>query len=374
MGYTAGWITVPGKGKRWRTAEGEYLMQRPAGSQPGILQAIDRALGGWLPGGGTGNPLSTPARRAVQALGDPTNAALRNAPVSQPKPAARPYQRIPGATPNTPAVDAKGNLTEAGRAVLSQLGINPSIVTNIRQTNPLAIAASALIPEYRNRAHANPIENEIFMPNSPSNRLAVLAHEAAHLDRSRSPAPLEGILGRVPTGIALGLRDATGGDFSPVAGLLAPLRIAGGFLTAKSDAREEDYAEAFTREAMQGMTGTPINAGGQTITPGTPSRYSRDLYKMGMAGVREGLIDLLVPAPAKKTARDLLINAAEKPSTPVGPPAPSFNARQLAIGPKLLEAEYNLLMEQQKNPNSPSTAQLARVVAQLRKDMTEAGR
>lgn len=66
MGYTAGWITVPGKGKRWRTAEGEYLMQRPAGSQPGILQAIDRALGGWLPGGGVASPLTRARQEGEQ--------------------------------------------------------------------------------------------------------------------------------------------------------------------------------------------------------------------------------------------------------------------------------------------------------------------
>lgn len=61
----AGWITVPGKGRRWRTAQGEYLMQRPAGGAPGVMGAIrdawkgaDRALGGWLPGGGTPNALT----------------------------------------------------------------------------------------------------------------------------------------------------------------------------------------------------------------------------------------------------------------------------------------------------------------------------
>lgn len=58
--YTPGWITVPGKGRRWRTAEGEYMMQRPAGDAiMGALQGAwnraDQALGGWLPGGGNPN-------------------------------------------------------------------------------------------------------------------------------------------------------------------------------------------------------------------------------------------------------------------------------------------------------------------------------
>lgn len=63
--YTAGWITVPGKGKRWRTADGEYLTQRPAGGAPGVFNAItgawkaaDKGLGGWLPGGGTPSPIT----------------------------------------------------------------------------------------------------------------------------------------------------------------------------------------------------------------------------------------------------------------------------------------------------------------------------
>ena len=72
--YTAGWITVPGKGKRWRTAEGEYLMQRPAGGAEGVFGAIknayagaDRVLGGWLPGGGVASPLT----QYVQGRPDP---------------------------------------------------------------------------------------------------------------------------------------------------------------------------------------------------------------------------------------------------------------------------------------------------------------
>ena len=72
--YTAGWITVPGRGKRWRTAEGEYLTQRPAGSAPGVLDEIkgswnkaDAALGGWLPGGGVANPASGAVRAVSKA-------------------------------------------------------------------------------------------------------------------------------------------------------------------------------------------------------------------------------------------------------------------------------------------------------------------
>jgi len=34
----------------------------------GLYQQADKALGGWLPGGGTGNPLSNPVRQATQAI------------------------------------------------------------------------------------------------------------------------------------------------------------------------------------------------------------------------------------------------------------------------------------------------------------------
>lgn len=74
MSYTPGWITVPGKGRRWRTAEGNYMMQRPAGSAPGVFGALqsawskaDKNLGGWLPGGGTANPASKAVKTVSKA-------------------------------------------------------------------------------------------------------------------------------------------------------------------------------------------------------------------------------------------------------------------------------------------------------------------
>ena len=72
--YAPGWITVPGKGRRWRTSDGTYMNQRPAGSAPGVMDALkgawgqaDRALGGWLPGGGVANPASNVVRGVSQA-------------------------------------------------------------------------------------------------------------------------------------------------------------------------------------------------------------------------------------------------------------------------------------------------------------------
>lgn len=93
--YTAGWITVPGKGKRWRTADGEYLMQRPAGGVPGIgdalsgaVQGVGRFLSrgygqvdksifkGALPGGASISSSIAPTVRAVSR--SPVYAAVRD--------------------------------------------------------------------------------------------------------------------------------------------------------------------------------------------------------------------------------------------------------------------------------------------------------
>lgn len=71
-----GWITVPGKGRRWWTGS-EYKMERPAPPQMaggGLIEGLgrlyrqaDRAMGGVLPGGGTGNVASPLVRRAASA-------------------------------------------------------------------------------------------------------------------------------------------------------------------------------------------------------------------------------------------------------------------------------------------------------------------
>lgn len=50
--YSEGWITVPGKGRRWRTSAGEYMMQRPAATPffsnalRSVYQGAAEALGG----------------------------------------------------------------------------------------------------------------------------------------------------------------------------------------------------------------------------------------------------------------------------------------------------------------------------------------
>lgn len=131
--YTAGWITVPGKGKRWRTADGEYLMQRPAGGMPGVFGSIrdawrsaDKHLGGWLPGGGTGNPLSAPLRQTAAAVRQAsTPKAVRD--LGSPQRANEPWVGKPGQFRNswTP-LNAMDAITKAGANPFGLAQANPN--------------------------------------------------------------------------------------------------------------------------------------------------------------------------------------------------------------------------------------------------------
>jgi len=127
--YTAGWITVPGKGRRWRTSDGTYMMQRPAGDATPAARSImgavqgawsraDRAVGGWLPGGGTANPLSGVVRSSA--------AAVAGSVPTVPKIAAtatsgwRAADRAVGGL--LPAGGVAGPLTPAARATVNTAG------------------------------------------------------------------------------------------------------------------------------------------------------------------------------------------------------------------------------------------------------------
>jgi hypothetical protein len=78
--YTEGWITVPGKGRRWRDTKGNYYMQQPgaapsftkklAGSVAAGWREADKRLGGVLPGGGVPGPLTPAARATVNTAGN----------------------------------------------------------------------------------------------------------------------------------------------------------------------------------------------------------------------------------------------------------------------------------------------------------------
>lgn len=67
--YSEGWLTVPGKGRRWRTADGQYLLEQPQSATPqGLWAQADRALGGWLPGGGTASPVTQAVGPVVRRI------------------------------------------------------------------------------------------------------------------------------------------------------------------------------------------------------------------------------------------------------------------------------------------------------------------
>lgn len=313
-----------------------------------IWRQADRAVGGWLPGGGVANPLSKPVSQAIQALSQP--------PVARVKPSTTTFTRIAGASPATPALDPRGNLTEEGKEVLRQLGINASVTNNIDVTNPLAQIGAKHFG-YFAAAHANPFTNQIYIPNSNLNRLSVLAHEAAHLDKLRrvdQRPPLEGVLGQAINVPAEKAKYITGGEFSPFAQFLAPFRIAGGALTAYSDAREEDYAEKYTAEAMRALTGDTSGLGGisHAGTPTSASEYSKGLHDVGTQSMQEGLVDLVVPPAAKALAGAVSAGIeAAKPKEKAGPifnPGASKERLQLL----LVEADVDLAREMRDNPNS----------------------
>lgn len=124
-----GWITVPGKGKRWRTAECEYLMQRPAaGGVQGLLGVLSRAgqavtrtygdvdrrvFGGALPGGAD----SPVVGRSSSTTRQPAAGARPNG-ISD---AMRAIQGAPAAIVRTPAFQgARDAVLDAVRAPLPE--------------------------------------------------------------------------------------------------------------------------------------------------------------------------------------------------------------------------------------------------------------
>jgi len=258
-----------------------------------IWGKADRALGGWLPGGGTASPLT----RSAQQFGKFVNTV----PQADLKAPAQPFTRIPGATPASPVWDIKTRtLTPEAKEVLRQLNQSADVTWDINKTNPVAQIGSQIGAYHKDMtAHANPLKNQIYIPLANLNTLETLIHEAGHLDRDRrsSSRPFtEGILGQtIDTPVSF-LREATGGEMSPFKGHLAPFRMAGGLLTALSDAKEEDYAEKFTMDATKGMLGEETS--GQGGVRDEPSVYARRLYDKGQASFRQGVSDI-TPFPIK---------------------------------------------------------------------------
>lgn len=251
--------------------------------------AVDKVTGGWLPGGGTASPVT----RAAQDL----NRVVSTAPQAQVKPFSQKFKPIPGATPDSPAWDMQTRtLTPQAKDVLRQLGQNPDVTWDLNKTNPVAQLGNELGYPAWGVAHANPLKNQIYIPLSTGkiSNLATLIHEAGHLNTSQRTGfrpPFEGIFGQALDIPAAAIKEATGGEFSPLKGVLAPARMAGGLLTAFSDAKEEDYAEKFTQDATKGMFNESVSTLGGWRNE--PSTYARNLHGRGIDSFREGFGDII---------------------------------------------------------------------------------
>jgi hypothetical protein len=256
--YPAGWITVPGKGRRWRTAEGEYMMQRPAGGRPGVLEAIrntwseaDRRLGGWLPGGGTASPVT----RAVF-----------------------PPQSFP----------------QRSKELERATGVSARIVDPEKSPTLVRRVAPQISPRWGENNYANPLLNEVGIAGyrggaTPEERY-IEFHELGHLSpKDKKIYSRLGVLGRTAQGVS----DATGN--------LPPVDLAAGMAMQAFDAREEDRAERFAKaHARVG------NFQGPKINPDGTSNYGNSLRKEGRELVRSSLQRMGDPFGAVSGARQFV--------------------------------------------------------------------
>ena len=312
-----------------------------------FYRQADKKLGGWLPGGGTASPVTTKIQRVLAE------------PRSQLLPPPKPYTRIAGANPLSPALDPKGQITPQATEMLKQLGISASITGNVNETNPVAILGERF--GYLGAAHANPFKNQIYLPGN-MNTLSTLAHEAGHLDKNRRAGsrPIsEGILGQAIDIPAAAIKGLTGGESSPFAQTLAPFRLAGGLLTALSDAKEEDYAERFASDATEKMLGVPHNHLG-----GNPEQgffYPSTLYQRGVNSFKEGFNDLVIPPIGKtaigvgQTIQNQIQEALPKPPSTFED-VPDFRLQQLAV-----ESDLDYRQELKENPNSRLLPRLQKI-------------
>jgi hypothetical protein len=308
----------------------------------------DKAAGGWLPGGGTASPITTKLQRV---LAEPRTQLLSS---------PRPYTRIAGANPLSPVFDPKGQITPQAAEMLKQLGSSASVTRNINETNPVALLGEKF--GYAAAAHANPFKNQIYLPVGSHNTLSTLAHEAGHLDKSRRTGfrPMsEGIGGQILDVPAAAIKGLTGGEFSPFSQTLAPFRLAGGMLTALSDAKEEDYAERFAYDATKKMLGVPHNMQGGNPEQGFT--YPSNLYRRGVNSFNEGAYDLLIPPVGKaainigQTIQNQIQEALPKPPNTFED-IPSSTLQQFVV-----ESDLDYQKELKENPNSRLLPRLKKI-------------
>ena len=125
-GYSEGWITVPGKGRRWRTADGTYMLERPAGSVlMGALMSGVQSVRQTLRGAGAAPGRAAPGASGPRDFG-PNYAAQESAAVasaqgwqdsrvgmSRVRPAANAAPAVPGPRDFGPNYAAQESLQAA---------------------------------------------------------------------------------------------------------------------------------------------------------------------------------------------------------------------------------------------------------------------
>lgn len=262
--YTAGWITVPGKGKRWRTEDGEFLMQRPAGGGlQGVMNVLggawrqaDRAVGGWLPGGGTASPVT----RAVF-----------------------PPQPFPGRSKEL-------EIQSGVRARFVDPGATPTLVSRV---------APELSPRWGDSNYANPLLGEVGMQGyrggaTPVERRTEF-HELGHINpKDKELYSYLGVAGRTLQGVSNRL------------GGVPLLDIASGAALKNFDAKEEDRAERFAaRYSRQGAYAPPVIGREGTSNYGNNLRREGDeMIERGVKGLTNpfGAVDFFNGVTAKPLA------------------------------------------------------------------------
>jgi len=193
----------------------------------------DKALGGWLPGGGTASPIT----KAVFP--------------AQPFPArSKELEELTGV-----------------KARFVDVTQTPTIVSRL---------VPAVAEEMKNRTYANPALGQVGMFGyrggaTPNERFTEM-HELGHINTKDQPYPINlGAAGRYLKGIS----DKTGN--------LPPVDIAAGFLMRRFDAPEEDRAERFAaRFAGQGGYMAP------QIYSDNTSDYGNNLRRKGENLIESG--------------------------------------------------------------------------------------
>ena len=204
-----------------------------------IWRSADRAVGGWLPGGGTASPITQ---------------------------AVFPPQPYPGRS----------------KELAKITGVTARFVDPAQTTTLVRRIAPAISPQWGENDYANPLLTEVAMADyrggiTPSERRTEI-HELGHINPSdKQWFSSLGVSGRFFEGLN---RSSN----------LAPINILSGVLMKNADAREEDRAERFTAKfASKGNYPAP------KIYEGGTSDYGNSLRRQGQELINRGVEQITNP-------------------------------------------------------------------------------